>query len=198
MEDHLKRIIFYVTYCENQLNQYVPNSHIAITFCEVLEFVRYYNNPKLRELVFDDLSVKYKTVHNFQNAFNEVFAISIINDETTHQCYQTLRGKNNIMRNLLKMGMLTHQELLMPLRVKYGMFDIFNNEFNNLSETNKNVLKYLIRNNLESKSLSDIAFNIKTSNSVVKRACNKLVSLGAIDEQRIEFNENNSQCYYSF
>lgn len=198
MEDHLKRIIFYVTYCENQLNQYVPNSHIAITFCEVLEFVRYYNNPKLRELVFDDLNVEYGGIYNFQNAFNEVFTISIINDETVHQCYQTLREKKNVLRNLLMMGMITHRELLMPPRVKYNMFDIFKNEFNNLSETNKNVLRYLICNNLESKSLSDIAFNIKTSNSVVKRACNKLVSIGAIDEHRIEFNKNGSQYYYSF
>lgn len=198
MENQLKRIIFYVTYCENQLNQYVPNSHIAITFCEVLEYVRYYNNPKLRESVFENLNKKYKTLYNFEDAFKEVFNTSIINDETVHQFYQTLREKKNIMRNLLIMGMLTHRELLMPLRCKYGMFDIFKSEFNNLSETNQKVLKYLIQNNIESKSISDIAFNIKTSNSVVKRACNKLVSIGAIDEHRIEFNDKGSQYCYSF
>jgi predicted transcriptional regulator len=196
MEKYLKRIIFYTTYCENQLNQYVPNSHIAITFCEVLEFVRYYNNSKLRELVFDDVDIKYKTLYNFENAFDEVFNSAIINDETVHQSYQTLCAKKNVMRNLLKLKMITHQEILMPLRVEYDMFDIFKKEFNNLSETNQKILKYLIQNNGLGQSLSDISFNIKTTNSVVKRACDKLVSLGAIDEQRISFNQSKDSVYY--
>ena len=117
IKDNVKRYILYTINCTNKLNEYVPNSHIGITFSEVYEFIEYYNSGE-----HTNIFNKY----DFTKMVEEVFSgEEILTDGIVHNSYQILREKRNDLRNIMMLLMIEHQEDLMPKRVSKGMFKIY-------------------------------------------------------------------------
>lgn len=107
--------VLYTVHATKPLNDYVPNSHIGKRFCEVLEFIGYYES---------DEHLNVFASYNFEAIVREVFCDSVLNDLNVHAAYQRLRERENALRNLMKLLMIEHDEL-MAKRVERGMFDIY-------------------------------------------------------------------------
>lgn len=109
LETYKKIIESYIFVCLNSktnINNYVPNTHIANTFDEILLFL--------------DIEDKYKIDfinYPILNLLNDYFNIDTLNnnkEDEVHRTYQKLREKNDIIRNRLKLVKIELRDIVMP------------------------------------------------------------------------------------
>ncbi len=108
---YLNDYILLLNRFENQINDFVPNSHIAELFEEIIDALVF-------ELYFPEDLQKYGLKFN---EFAERDFVSVENkteseqETIIHDIYQKLRDKNNEIRNNLKAMKIELRDLIMPI-----------------------------------------------------------------------------------
>lgn len=117
--DKLIRYIRTASKCQTQINEYVPNSHIADTFEEVLECLEYMRDyPEVFQCNPEDSPSLRDAITHFQDHVDVKFIYSKPTIEQIHEAYQSLRYKHDFIRNFLKLYMIHYHDEFMHLRCK--------------------------------------------------------------------------------
>lgn len=103
--------LIFINKIQRTIDDSVPNSFIAETFEEVIDSLIF-------ELYFtQDFVEKNITIEKYANEiFKPMIGFPIDEQmEIVHQCYQTLREKDNPLRNQIKLMKIELKELLLPI-----------------------------------------------------------------------------------
>ncbi len=96
---------------QKPLNKYVPNSHIAETFEEVLDaiFFELYFPEEFKQVGISFINYVERDFQSIEGKLPEE------QKEIIHNAYQKLREKDNEIRNNLKEMKIELRDLLMPI-----------------------------------------------------------------------------------
>jgi len=103
LKDLVSEYIQYTIDTDTVLNSYVPNSHLGVVFSEVIEFIGYYDCNEHTDI--------FSTI-DFESMVRDVFKDTQLTDDNVHEAYQRLRERDNRLRNIMKLLMIMHDELM--------------------------------------------------------------------------------------
>jgi len=115
---------------EKQINDYVPNYHIADVFKDVLKYLelehKYPNEFHIEHLVngsYADENGDFKTTSSIKKSnyhilshINDYFNEQLLDENgynEIHRVYQKLRGKSDYLRNILKLVVIELRDTIM-------------------------------------------------------------------------------------
>ena len=126
-------IVKYITETLNEevkINDYVPNSHIAMVFRDVLRYLelehKYPSEFHIKHVVNGEEYTKEnglrkittikKSNYHILSHISDYFNEELLNDngyEEIHRVYQKLRGRDDYLRNILKLLSLELRDVIM-------------------------------------------------------------------------------------
>jgi len=111
----IKKYIDFTLNYKNQINEYVPNTHIASIFKEILQLCE-------KESMYPE--IYHSSSISVLNKINEYFNLELLNKNGSieiHKIYQKLREKNDYINQTLKMS-----DIIIPYQ--YNMYHKIHND----------------------------------------------------------------------